>query len=224
MIKTVLTSLIVNLCCTGAVLAEEKPCIDMNAWKQFVGKPGTSGWRVNVIQPDPENHGPDGFNHHDWDDDGLKDLIVGAKAWYKQPDENKHDPANWKRYEIGKANWPMSNIINDIDGDGDDDILVQERKQQGIFYLENPGKEKLTQPWPLQVIDVEKNGMFMTLGDVNGDGRPDLVKASGRGIVQLYLRTNNKGKPIYNKVEVPRQCNRTASQQRVNPRALPSSR
>lgn len=305
MIKTVITSLIVNLYCTGVVLAEENSRVDMNAWKQFVGKPGTNGWRVNVIQPDPENHGPDGFNHHDWDGDGdldvlvnfeeggysrlyfnpgkdkiralwtdyiqlekhgkcedsgigdldndgdidyiangghlyfnpgrdqlrdagkwvkmtlfknearnpvvsdidgdgLKDLIVGAKAWYKQPDENKHDPANWKRYEIGKANWPMSCIINDIDGDGDDDILVQERKHQGIFYLENPGKDKVTQPWPVQVIDVEKNGMFMTLGDVNGDGRPDLVKASGRGIVQVYLRTNDKGKPIYNKVEVPR--------------------
>ena len=30
-------------------------------WKKHVGKPGPDGWRVNVIQPDPHDDGPDGF-------------------------------------------------------------------------------------------------------------------------------------------------------------------
>jgi len=303
--KTILKFVIVNMFCIGTMFAQEKQRVDMNAWKQSVGKPGPSGWRVNVIQPDPKNHGPDGFNHHDWDGDGdldvfvnfeeggysrlyfnpgkdrirelwtdyielekhgkcedsgigdldndgdidyiangghvyfnpgknelrdagkwvkmtlfkkeartpmvfdidgdgLNDLLVGAKAWYKQPDNNKHDTAHWKRYELGEANWPMSCIINDIDGDGDKDILVQERRDQGTFYFENPGKEKVTQTWPVKIIDAEQNGMFMALGDVNGDGRPDLVKACGWGGVHIYLRTNDKGAPIYKKIEVPR--------------------
>ncbi|MFT5107100.1 MAG: hypothetical protein ACI9UA_002729 [Pseudoalteromonas tetraodonis] len=303
--KTVLRLVIVNMFCIGTVFAKEKQPVDMNAWKQYVGKPGPSGWRVNIIQPDPKNHGPDGFNYHDWDGDGdldvfvnfeeggysrlyfnpgkdrirelwtdyielekhgkcedsgigdldndgdidyiangghvyfnpgrnklrdaekwvrmtlfknearnpvvsdvdgdgLNDLIVGATAWYKQPADNKHDPAHWKRFELGEANWPMSVIINDIDGDGDDDIVVQERRYQGTFYYENPGKDKVTKPWPVRMIDVERNGMFMALGDVNGDGRSDLVKASGWGVVHVYLRTNDKGAPIYKKVEVPR--------------------
>ncbi|WP_442506179.1 FG-GAP repeat domain-containing protein [Novipirellula sp. SH528] len=273
----------------------------MNTWKQYVGKTGPSGWRVNVIQPDPEDHGPDGFNYHDWDGDGdldvfvnfeeggysrlyfnpgknkirelwtdyiefskhgkcedsgigdldsdgdidyiangghiyfnpgkrelrdpkkwtrmtlfthearspvvsdidgdgLDDLIVGARAWYKQPAENKHDATYWKRYELGEAKWPMSCIVNDIDGDGDNDILVQERKQQGTFYFENPGKQKVTNRWPVKVIDTSISGMFMVLGDVNGDGRLDLVKAANK--ICIYLRTNDGGPPVYKKIEV----------------------
>ena len=79
----------------------------------------------------------------------------------------------------------MSCIVNDIDGDGDNDILVQERERQGTFYFVNPGSDKVTEPWPVKVIDPSKDGMFMTLGDVNGDGRLDLVKAGNK--ICIYL-------------------------------------
>ncbi|MEZ6153700.1 MAG: VCBS repeat-containing protein [Pirellulaceae bacterium] len=273
----------------------------VTTWKDYVGIPGPSGWRVNVIEPDPQDHGPDGFNHHDWDADGdldvfvnfeeggysrlyfnpgkvkvrelwtdfiefpkhgkcedsgigdldcdgdidyvangghvyfnpgkgelrdpgkwiqmtlfenearvptisdldgdsLNDLIVGARTWYKQPATGKHDATNWKRYELGKANWPMSCILSDIDGDGDNDILVQERKFQGTFYYVNPGRDKVTEPWPVNVIDPATGGMFMALGDVNGDGRLDLIKAAE--MISIYLRTNDQGAPTYHKIEV----------------------
>jgi hypothetical protein len=136
----------------------------------------------------------------DMDGDGLNDLIVGAGAWYKQPDRCKHEAENWQRYELGKANWPMSCIVHDIDGDGDNDILVQERRKQGTFYYENPGRDKVTEPWPVKVIDPRKGGMFMALGDVNGDGRLDLVVAADT--IRIFLRTNDKGSPVYKKVEV----------------------
>ncbi len=288
---------------SSKVLAKEKKRVDRNAWQQYVGKTGPSGWRVNVIQPDPHDHGPDGFNHHDWDGDGdldvfvnfeeggysrlyfnpgngkiretwsdyielarhgkcedsgigdldsdgdvdyvangghvyfnpgrealrdpakwtrmtlfknearnpvvsdidgdgLSDLIVGAAAWYKQPVKGKHEAASWKRYAIGQAKWPMTCIVTDMDGDGDNDILVQERRKQGTFYFDNPGTKKVTEPWPVKVIDATTGGMFMALGDVNGDGRLDLVKAGSK--IHIFLRTNDKGAPTYKRVDVAR--------------------
>jgi len=284
------------LMCTLSVVAYAE-----ESWQQYRGKAGPSGWRCNVIQPDPQDDGPDGFNHHDWDGDGdldvfvnfeeggysrlyfnpgkgkiralwtdyielpkhgkcedsvigdldndgdidyvangghvyfnpgkrdvrnpnawipmtlfkqearvpvvsdvdgdgLNDLIAGANAWYKQPAQSKADAANWKRYELGEANWPMSCIAIDIDDDGDNDILVQERRKQGTFYFENPGKDKVTEPWPVKVIDATTGGMFMALGDVNGDSRLDLVKADST--ICIFLRTNDKGPPVYRKVQV----------------------
>ena len=273
----------------------------VEAFQDQIGKPGSSGWRCNVIQPDPKDHGPDGFNHHDWDGDGdldvfvnfeeggysrlyfnpgrdrirqlwvdfielekhgkcedsgigdldndgdidyvangghiyfnpgmedvrdpgkwlhmtlfseearnpvvsdidhdgLDDLIVGASAWYKQPTKNKHDARSWKRYKLGEATWPMTCVVNDIDGDGDNDILVQERRRQGTFYFVNPGKEKVTKPWPVKVIDPQRGGMFMAVGDVDGNGQPDLVKAADK--ICIYLRSIEMGMPVYRKIEI----------------------
>lgn len=285
----------------GSARAQKKKDQKKNAWMQYAGKTGPDGWRVNVIQPDPDNDGPDGFNYHDWDGDGdldvlvnfeeggysrlyfnpgkekirglwtdfiefekhgkcedsgigdldqdgdvdyiangghvffnpgrrdlrkpakwsrmtlfktearnpvvsdidgdgLNDLIVGAKAWYKQPRLGKREASNWKRYELGDATWPMSCFITDMDKDGDKDILVQERRKQGLFYYINPGNENITKRWPVQVIDTQPTGMFAAIGDINGDGRIDLVKASDK--IRIFLRTNNQGIPVYNMVEV----------------------
>jgi FG-GAP-like repeat len=140
------------------------------------------------------------------DGDGLNDLIVGAKRWYRQPAANKHDAANWTCYELGAAKWAMSCIAQDMDGDGDFDLLVQERKKQGTFYYVNPGREKATEPWAVKTIDPTKGCMFMVSGDVNGDGRPDLVKADPP-YISIFIKTNDAGPPVYKevKVEQPKQ-------------------
>jgi len=71
------------------------------------------------------------------------------------------------------AGWIMSLIAVDMDGDGDLDILFSDRKgaHSGAYWLENP-------TWKEHVIGgVGKEVMFLSKGDLDGDGLEDVVAA-----------------------------------------------
>ena len=274
-------------------------------WKECPGKKGESGWICNVIQPDPKNHGPDGINVFDWnedglpdvfvnyeegkksrlyfnpgkskirglwedfiefkhgkcedsgmgdldndgdidyianggwiyfnpgkdsikvvskwkkmvlfdkegrvptvsdiDGDGLNDLIIAGLEWYKQPKEDKHNPKNWKKFELGKTKWVMSSIVYDVDKDGDKDIVVQDRRTE-TFWYENLGGENVYKPWPKKsIFKKNKESMFMTIGDINADGKDDFIITGGRiGELKqkliILLRKNSSGDPQFDEV------------------------
>lgn len=67
----------------------------------------------------------------------------------------------------------------------------------------------MTERWPVKVIDPQIGGTFMALGDVNSDGRLDLVKAASK--ICIFLRINDKGAPVYRKIEVNSRPNPRAS-------------
>jgi hypothetical protein len=89
----------------------------------------------------------------------------------------------------------MSLRAADMDGDGDEDILISDRKgpARGVLWLDNPGiAQAASVPrWTerrLNGIDAEV--MFLDRGDVVGDPQPDVVVAArDRGILILQWPT-----------------------------------
>lgn len=68
----------------------------------------------------------------------------------------------------------------DVDGDGDLDYLGARYSPGLIVWLEQPAKP-LTDRWPLRIIDDRLNGIHGLLqGDVDRDGKPDLLANSGQ--------------------------------------------
>lgn len=124
---------------------------------------------------------------------GGLDLIVGGKnyernrsakiGWLQAPD-NPRDLASWAWHPLGDVSWVMSIEIADINGDGFPDVLYTDKHGPGVgaWWLEHPGTSDpsaLARPWKLHRLlpeDWELSGaMFLALGDVDRDGRVDIV-------------------------------------------------
>jgi hypothetical protein len=121
------------------------------------------------------------------------DLIVGSKrkagekgddkavvGWLRSA-ENLRDISKWTYYPLTKAGWVMSIEVVDMNGDGQPDILISDRKfstQTGVRWLENPGKGKkeFFTEWKSHLIGVAGGEpMFLAMADLSGDGRKEIV-------------------------------------------------
>ena len=132
------------------------------------------------------------------------DLVAGGKGkngrlgWFEAP-QNKEDLGGWKWHPISKMSWVMSILFRDMDGDGDDDIVVTDRKfgLQGARWLENPGAgEAQKQEWESHFIGCEGlEVMFMTMADVDGDGTEEaIVTERTNETIRIYKRKDNSGR------------------------------
>jgi hypothetical protein len=112
-------------------------------------------------------------------------LVAGAKnkgaeiGWF-QASENPNDLSRWSWHPISSAQWVMSLIAEDMDQDGDFDILTSDRKKgetNGIRWLENPG-ECINQnhQWKNHFIGARGlEVMFMDFADLDRDGLKDVI-------------------------------------------------
>ena len=143
------------------------------------------------------------------------DLIVGSKGknasigWFEAP-KNPRNLADWKWHKINPVGWIMSLVANDIDGDGDLDIVITDRKGslRGCRWLENPGPGNAQKnPWRSHYIGgAGMEVMFLAAVEWNADKRTDYAMAvKGKGLL-LLIRTPSKS-PSWKSVSIPLPAN-----------------
>ncbi len=114
--------------------------------------------------------------------DGYLDIITGAwwgetLRWRENP---KGKPVEWKTHDIAKVGNIERATFHDIDGDGDIEIIPNcPGKPVVVFKLVRDARGKGTGEFKQFTAFDGPNTHGHGFGDINGDGRDDIVLANG---------------------------------------------
>jgi len=102
-------------------------------------------------------------------------------VWFENP---KNKPGHWKMHEINNSLGNETPMLVDVDEDGRPDIIGNDAVAKQIIWLKSPAKKGDT-TWQKIVVSAnelplsEKYTHGIGWGDINGDGRKDMITKSG---------------------------------------------
>ncbi len=125
---------------------------------------------------------------HDFDGDGWIDLLVLGRVlhheafWYRNPGAAglSEPAAKWERHFVANRIFGESPHFADLDGDGHPELLSCFENRWGWF---EPRRSEPKRPW--RFVPITEPGDFAPyyhgqgIGDIDGDGRTDLVLNEG---------------------------------------------
>ena len=140
----------------------------------FAKTPGQPAWTKQTLT---REFLTEGLAAGDLDGDGVKDLVAGA-FWFKGPDFREA-----KAYREGKA-MPISaymedsflSWVDDLNGDGKNDILMASHPGKDLTLYLNPGKDG---QWTAHRVMTEAAHESPLWLDIDGDGKKEIVCMQG---------------------------------------------
>lgn len=131
------------------------------------------------------------------------DLVAAGKnensqiGWFEAP-KDVNDLTGWQWHPISSMGWVMSIILRDMNGDGNIDIVVSDRRKEirGCRWLENPGpSEAQKKPWKNHFIGGQNlQVMFMTMSDLDLDGKEEVIVTDyDTHQISIFKRQNTSG-------------------------------
>ena len=131
-----------------------------------------------------------GLGIGDLNRDGRPDLLLPA-GWWEQP--AKIDDAPWTFHQHvlnqngeGNSHAAADLYTDDLDGDGDNDILMSSAHAHGVWWFENRGSGKFIQH---EIDSTFSQTHALQYHDINGDGVNDLITG------KRYYAHGSKGDP-----------------------------
>ncbi|RXF67746.1 FG-GAP-like repeat-containing protein [Arcticibacter tournemirensis] len=101
--------------------------------------------------------------------------------------------------ELASGDYPSSVVLQDMDGDGKLDIVVGYKKAGNISIYKNRSiKGSITSDSFDSRVDINTGGFIVPViatGDVDGDGRPDIIGLQGGNLVIFVNEINNSISP-----------------------------
>jgi len=127
----------------------------------------------------------------DLDRDGRPEVVLRGEPGSVVTLFKQNRQGAWLRRDLAPGVGTQGLALGDLDRDGFLDIVV------GGRWLRNPRGKILTQPWRLRSFGSWSPEAALDVGDLNQDGRPDVVMTmpEGEGRISWFENPANPGRP-----------------------------